>query len=62
MKQIKVHCGKTNQIVWVDEDPRLKIGVRVRFKDEEMLWEIDEIYNTSIDKKSLYKTWHVGGL
>jgi len=62
MKQIKCKKNSTVQQVWVDEDPKLKEGNFIRFKDEKEFWLIEKVYDLSINKDELYKTWHVGGL
>ena len=62
MKQILVKNGNKNRMTWTDEDLRIKPGNNIRFKDEKDWWEIREIYDVSIQKNEINRTWRVGGL
>lgn len=62
MKQIHINNQNTHEIVWVEDEPKLKVGCYLSFKESKDLWKVLEIWETEMDKQALYKTWHVGGL
>lgn len=62
MKQVKLRKGRTEQISWVDEHPKLREGVFISFKNSVERWRVIRIWDLSLEKRLLYKTWKVGGL
>ncbi len=62
MKQVQVKNGKSEMVVWTDEDRPLKKGFSVTFKDLEGWWNVEKVWDTSVSKESLYKPWKMGGL
>ena len=64
MRQVHIKCGNTNEICWVNDHPKLRKGCKLTLKDEgdELFWEVLFVSAFSVSKKTLYKTWHVGGL
>jgi len=62
MKQIEVRKNNIKRVTWTDEDILLKKGNLIKFKNEESYWTIDKVHNISIEKGSINRSWHVGGL
>jgi hypothetical protein len=62
MKQIEVSKKNIKRIVWTDEDVLLKKGNIIRFKNENDFWNIDNVYEPSMNKGEIKHGWHVGGL
>lgn len=62
MKQIEVSKKETKKIVWTDEHELLKEGNSISFKNENDFWKIEKVYDTSLEKNEIKRTWHVGGL
>jgi hypothetical protein len=62
MKQVELTRGNTQMVTWTDEDPRLKQGNHLSFKGENVKWNITKVYDKSLDKGDIKRSWHVGGL
>lgn len=65
MKQVHLQNSKTKsqQIVWVDDNPKVKKGNHMTFKDaSDDVWNILDVWYHNLDKQELHKTWHHGGL
>ena len=62
MKQVYLRCKDTYTFFWVDDQEGVKKGNFLTLKDDDRRWEIVEVYDTSIEKKEINRTWHVGGL
>lgn len=65
MRQVFLSNGATHQTVWVENDERLKFGCEITLKDsedKEARWKVLKMYDTIIEKNTLYKPWRVGGL
>jgi len=59
--QIKISHKQTHSIVFTDLPEECCVGWKIRFRDQEKYWNIDEIYQ-SFDKEEINRTWKVGGL
>lgn len=65
MRQVFISNGSARQIVWVEDDPRLKPLCQITLKDsedKEARWTVVRMYDKIVEKCSLYKPWRVGGL
>lgn len=63
MRQVTIRKGQVHQTTWIEDHPKLKKGVYITLKGEgDDRWEVLSISNGSVDKQTLYKPWHVGGL
>lgn len=62
MKQIEVSQGNRKMVTWTEEDPKLKSGNCIRFKDQNEFWYIDKVHEKSLEKGDIKRDWHVGGL
>ncbi len=53
--------GKSETIVWLPADKRLKEGSSLRLKGDSKWWNIAEVYVT-VERASIHDDWRVGGL
>lgn len=61
MRQVELKLDQRRMVTWVDDHPKLCRGNLLRLKDSLDLWKIDKVHD-SMEKKSINRTWHVGGL
>lgn len=63
MKQVHLKRKNREQIVWVDDHPKIKKGNSLSFKDATKdVWDILDVWEKKMDKQKLHKNWDVGGL
>ncbi len=64
MKQIQIKHENTIDVCWMDAPDNLKVGQFITLKGEnsDERWEVVKIWDTVVDKNTLYKPWKVGGL
>lgn len=64
--QLSLTCGEagdTQMVCWVEQDPRLKRGVRLTLKGiADVEWTVFHVYDKAIHVGSPSRTWRVGGL
>lgn len=57
MQQVFVRKDNINRIVLTDNDPEIKEGNQVRFKDEKDFWEIMMVFPRKIEKVEINRSW-----
>ena len=62
MRQVILRSGATLTVVWLDDIVGLKEHNFCTLKDDPREWEIVKVYDVSMEKKDINRTWHVGGL
>ena len=62
LRQVEAYQGASVRVCLVADDKRLRPGVPVTFKGEEIPWVIGKVYETTVDHDAVPRGWHVGGL
>lgn len=62
MQQVFVKKDNINRIVLTDDDPDIKQGNQIRFKDEKDFWDIMLVFPRKIEKVEINRSWHFGGI
>lgn len=60
--QVEVSHGDRHLVTWVEDDSRLKPGVRIELKNQVGLWNVVRVYRTKLELQDLNRNWRVGGL
>lgn len=50
------------QTAWVDQSRRLKIGTRLNFKNDPLVWTVTRVGMNTVDIADINDTWEVGGI
>lgn len=51
----------TEQVCWIEADPRIKVGTHLTLDNEWAEWEVLELYGR-MEMKEINRKWEVGGL
>lgn len=46
-----------HMVTWLDEDSRIKKGVKLTLKDDDRLWTVTEVYNTELSHTVDNRGW-----
>lgn len=60
--QVEVSHRGQHLVTWVEDDSRIKPGVKIELKNQVGLWNVERVYRTKIDQQDLNRSWRVGGL
>jgi hypothetical protein len=62
MVQVKLRYKNAELVTWLENDKRLKPGVKRSLRQETSFYEVVEVYTTVVDFININTTWLVGGL
>lgn len=54
--------GVTNEICWLEKDPKLKVGSLITLKDYKGKWKVISMSNLILPRAPINVEWKVGGL
>lgn len=49
-----------NRICWLGND--ISEGKTIRFQNEQVIWNVKQVWDLQIEKGDINRGWHVGGL
>ncbi len=59
--QIEVERDKKHRICWVEHEEKVKVGNSIRFKNENIFYNIIDVFSIQ-NRNDINRNWHVGGL
>lgn len=59
--QIDVHRGSTHLTTWIENTKSIKKNNFIRFKESLDWWIIDKVYDRTLEKNEIHRSWKVGG-
>ena len=57
MQQVFVKKDNIRRVAWTDDDPEIKEGNQIRFKDEKEFWDIMLVFPRKIEKVEINRSW-----